>query len=413
MISYFIERKNIMDFEVLILGTDANAYYMARCCYEAYQKKSYLIGPSRLAFTKFSNILHISYQNIWNEETFFETLDIFAKKHVNKKIVLISTNETYAEFISGNKERINEQYVYNYPTMDVIKSLTNKENFYKTYQNYCLKFPKTVFYDCQEDSKDFTNFTYPIVVKPANVVSYNHLNFEGKHKIYKVKNEKELIAIITTIKNGGYTDKLILQEFIPGDDSCLFDSVVYANQKGQVEFMSFAQIGLQERTKSMVGNAAVLINGFNTTKGNIRTMEKDIKKFMESIHYQGFAEIDMKYDKRDNTFKVLEINARQGRCSYYVAALGKNLVRILVDDLLYGIENDYVFLDKKVLLSFVPKGIIKKYIQNKAFKKEVLSLWKKVVKPMDAPSDKNFKRFLMLRKRWFHYYKEYKNSYWR
>ena len=103
-----------MDFEVLILGTDANAYYMARCCYEAYQKKSYLIGPSRLAFTKFSNILHISYQNIWNEETFFETLDIFAKKHVNKKIVLISTNETYAEFISGNKERINEQYVYNY-----------------------------------------------------------------------------------------------------------------------------------------------------------------------------------------------------------------------------------------------------------------------------------------------------------
>lgn len=254
---------------------------------------------------------------------------------------------------------------------------------------------------------------YPIVVKPSNVVSYNHLSFLGKHKIYKVKDEEELLHTLDTIKKGGYEDTLILQEFIPGDDSNLFDAVVYANQKGKVEFMSFAQIGLQERTKSMVGNAAVLINGFNTTKGNVNKAAKEIKKFMESIHYQGFAEVDMKYDERDNTFKVLEINARQGRCSYYVAALGKNLVRVLVEDLLYHIENDYEFLDKKVLLSFVPKGIVKKYIQNKAFKKEALRLWKKVVKPMDAPQDKNFKRFLMLRKRWLHYYKEYKNSYWR
>ena len=46
-----------MEFEVLILGTDANAYYMARCCFEAYHKKAYVIGKERLAFTKFSNIL--------------------------------------------------------------------------------------------------------------------------------------------------------------------------------------------------------------------------------------------------------------------------------------------------------------------------------------------------------------------
>ena len=31
-----------MDFEVLILGSDVNAYYMARCVHEAYNKKAYL-----------------------------------------------------------------------------------------------------------------------------------------------------------------------------------------------------------------------------------------------------------------------------------------------------------------------------------------------------------------------------------
>lgn len=402
-----------MDFEVLILGTDANAYYMARCCYEAYHKKAYLIGKDRLAFTKFSNILNVEYvSGLWEEETFLATLNQFAKKHQDKKIVLVSTNETYAEYISANKKKLNKQFVYNYPSVEVIKSLTNKETFYKTYENSCLKFPKTIYFDCSKESK-IPKMTYPIVLKPANVVMYNHLRFEGKNKIYKLNSEEEVKNTLNLIKNGGYTDKLILQEFIPGDDSNLFDSVVYVNTKGNVEFISFAQIGLQERTKSMVGNAAVLINGFNTTKGNGKSQVNNIKEFMENIGYKGFAEVDMKYDERDNTFKVLEINARQGRCSYYVSPLGKNLVQVLIEDCLNGIEHEYEFLDKKVLLSFVPKGIVKKYISNEDFKKEALKMWRSVVKPMDCPKDKNLKRFLMLRKRWFHYYKEYKNGYWK
>lgn len=402
-----------MEFEVLILGTDANAYYMARCCYEEYKKKAYLIGKDRLAFTKFSNILNVSYEeNIWQEKEFFKILNNFAKQHNGKKILLISTNETYTEFISGNKNKLSKQYVYNLPSLNIIKSLTNKENFYKTYEKSNLKFPKTIYYDCKKN-ENIKNLTYPIVLKPSNVVMYNHLKFNDKHKIYKIETQEELASVIKIIKDAGYQDKLIIQEFIPGDDSNLFDAVIYANQLGKVEFITFAQIGLQERTKNMVGNAAVLINGFNTTKGDVNKQIKDIKKFMESINYQGFAEIDMKYDIRDNTFKVLEINARQGRCSYYVSSLGKNLVKVLVEDCIFNKNNEFEILDQEVLLSFVPKGIVKKYINNKEFKERTLKLWKNVVKPMECKLDKNIKRFLMLRKRWFHYYKEYKNSYWR
>ena len=229
----------------------------------------------------------------------------------------------------------------------------------------------------------------------------------------KLSSRKELESTINIIKNSGYDAKLIIQEFIPGGDDALFDAVLYVNTKGKCEFMTFAQIGLQERTSNMVGNAAVLINGFNTTCGDVKKEITLLKEFMESINYRGFAEVDMKYDIRDNTFKVLEINARQGRSSYYVAALGKNLVKTIVDDTINGKEHEFRILDKEVMLSFVPKGIIKKYITNEKFKRKTLELWPRVVKPMACPQDKNFKRFLMLRKRWFNYYKEYKNSYWR
>ena len=405
-----------MEFDVLIIGSDANAYYMARCVHEAYHKKAFLIGKERLAFTKFSNILEITYEpDLWKEKRFVEIINQFAKKRKERKILTVSTNETYAEFLMANKDNLEENIIFACPDLKTLKTLTNKELFYKTYKNKGLEFPETFYFDCAKNTLLPSTLHFPVILKPANVVIYNHLNFEGKNKIYKIETQEELAKTIKIIIQAGYKDRLIIQEFIPGDDSNLFDSVVYVDRNGKVKVQSFAQIGLQERTKSMVGNAAVLINGFNSTNGNTVEMMKTIKKFMEGIPYHGFAEFDLKYDIRTNTFKVLEINARQGRSSYYVSALGANLVKTLVDDLIYQIDTEEKVLTEEILLSFVPKGIIKKYITNEAFKKEALYLWnnKKKVSPMIYRKDKNIKRFLMLRKRLWHYYKEYKNSYWR
>ena len=56
------------NLKVLIMGSDANAYHMARSCYEEYQIKAHLIGKTRLAFTKFSDILTIEYNDdLWDE----------------------------------------------------------------------------------------------------------------------------------------------------------------------------------------------------------------------------------------------------------------------------------------------------------------------------------------------------------
>ena len=63
----------------------------------------------------------------------------------------------------------------------------------------------------------------------------------GQNKIYKIESSDELKRIIQTIKNGGYNDTLIIQEYIPGDDSTLFDSVIYSDTKGKVKRITLAQ----------------------------------------------------------------------------------------------------------------------------------------------------------------------------
>lgn len=403
-----------MDFEVLIMGSDANAYYMARCCHEAYHKKAHLIGAYYRAFTKYSNILTIEYDpEIWSEEGFLKALKNFRSRYPKSKILLIASNETYAEFISKNRDTLKKDFYFNYPSIDIIKSLTTKEIFYKTYENSILDFPKTKYYDCSSEDTLDIDFTYPIIVKPSNVVSYNHIDFEGKNKIYKVEDKHELKDIVDRIKMGGYQDTLIIQEFIPGDDSHLFDAVVYADRNKKVKLVSFAQIGLQEHAKRMVGNAAVLMNGYNTFDGNVEEMVENIKTFMENIGYMGFAEFDMKYDERDHKFKVLEINARQGRCSYYISAAGFNLVSTMVDDLILEREIPYHVIQEPVLLSFVPKKVAKDYIKNEQLKKDVLKKWHQHVNPMKYKKDKNLRRKVLLWKMNKRYVEEYKNGYWK
>lgn len=403
-----------MDFEILIIGTDTNAYYLARCYHELYNKKANMLGKKPMIYTKYSNIINIIYNDkIWTEEGFLNALESFRLAHPYKKILLISSNETYAEFISKNADKLHSDFIHNYPNIDIINSLIMKETFYKTYENSVLDFPKTIYYNCSNPTQILDNFTYPVIIKPSNVIEYNHISFEGKNKIYKVDNFDELTNIVNKITENGYSDTLILQEFIPGDDSYLFDGVVYCGKDKKVKLISFAQIGLQEHSKTMVGNAAVLINGFNQY-GDSSEMINKIKTFMEDIGYQGFAEFDMKYDYRDGKYKVLEINARQGRSSYYITPLGYNLVKVFVDDLIEKKEMDFKVLTDEVLLSFVPKGVAKKYITNTEFKKKMLELWnKKRVNPIHYKKDNCFKRKLLLARRHFDYYKEFKNGVWK
>jgi len=403
-----------MDFELLIVGMDANAYYMARCYHEKYNKKAYLIGKNPIWFTDLSDIVITKYiGDLWNEEVFLEELKKFYMEHADKKILLVSSTENYIRLISNNKEKLSNMYYFNYPDSSIIDNIINKELFYKTYENSIISLPKTIYYDCSSNEEVSTPFTYPVIVKAANVVSYRKLDFIGKNKIYKIENYEELKNTIELIKDGGYKDTLIIQEYIPGDDSHLFDAVIYSDKNGKVKRISFAQIGLQEHAKDMVGNAAIMINGFNTFNTDTSKIIEDIVKFSESIGYKGFAEFDLKYDSRDNTFKVLEINARQGRSSYYLTKAGCNLIEVMARDLIYNEELEFKVLDKEVMLTFIPKGIVKKYVVNDIFKKKALSMWKDRVNPMKYDKDKNMKRNYFLLRRDIKYFKDYKNGYWK
>ena len=364
-----------MDFTLLIIGADANAYYMARCYHELTEKKAYLIAKNPIWFTDTSKIVNISYNdNLRDEKTLLEVLNNFYNEHKDEKILLVSATENYIELISKNKKLLKDKFYFNYANIDVIETLSNKELFYKKYMdNGIIDLPKTIYYNISKDKEEFDK-------------------------------------VIETIKNGGYLDTLIIQEYIEGDDSTLFDSVIYSDKNGKVKRITLAQIGLQEHKSDLVGNAALLINGYNEYSDN--NIIERITKLAKKIGITGFAEFDLKYDKKTSDYKLLEINPRQGRSSYYLTSLGSNLIDILKRDLIDNEDLKYEYLNKEVLLSFVPKGIIKKYVVNTKYKTKALSLYKDHINPIKYNKDFSLKRKYLLFKKDLRYFKDYKNGYW-
>ena len=400
------------DFRCLIIGSDINAYYLARCYHEYTGRKADLLATFPFSYTKYTNILNIKYiKDLWNEDTFLKEIDKYYNQHKDEKILLVSSNETYGEFIAKNQKDLKNKFYFNYPSVKLQHTLVNKEDFYKTYEDSVLDLPDTYYYDCSKDTKIKRELTYPVIVKPANVIMFKHMEFAGKKKIYRLNNLEEVEHVIDLFKKGGYTDTLIIQEYIPGDDSYLFDAVVYVDKNHKTKLVSFAQIGLQEHNSRMIGNAAVIINGYSEHPG-VEEQIKKITKFMDIIGYQGFAEFDMKYDARTKKYKVMEINARQGRCSYYITPCGYNLIEVLARDLIDNEELEYKIIDKVQLETFVSKSIAKKYITNKKYLKKVLELWNKRVMPLYYKKDTDFRRKLLLKKIQMNYNRDYKNSKW-
>src|SRR5699024_4752606 len=123
-----------------------------------------------------------------------------------------------------------------------------------------------------------------------------------------------------------------------GDDTYMFDAIFYANSQGEPQLITFAQVVTQEPQPSAVGNYTALLTRFN------KDVMNQLVTFLTNLNYTGFANFDLKYDARDKTFKIFEVNLRQGRSSYYTTATGHNMAEFLVDDLIYHKHKDLYYL---------------------------------------------------------------------
>ncbi|ATP41606.1 carboxylate--amine ligase [Solibacillus sp. R5-41] len=399
-------------FLPIIVGTDINAYNMAISFHEEYNIRPILVGKGVLPFTNLSTIPRaIEYdKKLGDPAQFAKILISVAKKYEGEadKLILIGTNDLYVRLIIENRTILKDYFAFNNIDVELMEHLQIKSNFYKLCEQHGIDIPTTYFYDCRVDD-DFTGeMMYPVIIKPSNGIEYSRHPFEGQAKVFKVDSSEEVQKVIDMVKASGYQEELIIQDFIPGEDTAMWDSVIYVSSKGETQLVTFAQVALQEHTKTAIGNYTAVLSRYNE-----EVMTK-LRGFLEAVDYRGFANFDLKYDERDGKFKVFEVNIRQGRSSYYVTAMGHNMARYFVDDLIFNEPKPCTYLKGDLLFSVVPKIVLRKFVADSKVQADIQRLIRerKMVNPLFYKQDKSFKRKFYLFMRQINYYKKYKENSW-
>lgn len=382
-------------FLPVILGTDANAYGLARSFHDKYNIKSLAIGSFPLRETQNSQIIDVKIiKNLSNEDVLLKTLLEIGKEYKQKYdyLILLSCAEWYTNPIVNNMEALSKYFVLPFMDKTLKDQLEDKESFYNICKQYNLDYPKT--YIVTKENKDNIKlpFPYPVALKPSNSTLYSKIDFQGKEKSYKIQNDQDLKQTIDKIFESGYNGHIIIQDFIPGGDDTMYVLNCYSNSQGKVKMMCLGQCILEEHTPYGIGNYRAIISS-----GNKEIYEK-IQNFLETIKYVGFSNFDLKYDYRDNTYKLFEINIRQGRSSYFTTAAGLNMAKYLIEDYVLNLDQEPEYNYNKFLWLHTPKNILKKYVYNKETLNEALQLIKekKYAYTLKNPKDNNLKRIFWI-----------------
>ncbi|MGE7941993.1 ATP-grasp domain-containing protein [Lysinibacillus xylanilyticus] len=395
------------NFLPVIIQSGQNAYGVARSFYEAYRIKSLvlepalktkgirtlLLGGTRGIATQNSQIIDFQYVDRLDEPDYFvQALIDVAKQFKNKKLILLVGDCYYAELIITNKQTLQQYFILPYIDEDLMKRIQTKEEFYKCCDLYHIKYPKTVVVTKEHAISDVP-FDYPIIIKPSNSVEYTSCSFPEKKKVFLAKNEEEKQQIISSIYRSAYKDSLILQEFIPGDDSYIRVLDVYVGKDKRVKLMCLGNKLLEDPSPQNIGTSLAIMTDFD------EQLMDNIRYFLEDIGYVGYANIDMKLDVRDGEYKIFEMNLRSGASSYYVTASGHNLMQYVANDYIFNASQELTYVQTKHLWSLIPESVLFKGLKNEKLKIEAKRLIKqgKYSNALYFKEDMNVKRWSKLK----------------
>ncbi len=383
------------EFIPVLLGNDINTYSMSRAFYEAYGVRSYVIGKVSSGPSCNSRIIDFrAVPGLDMPETFVKTIRGIASLHPEKKIILMGCGDNYVEQIIKNRDRLPENTVAPYVDEYLMDSLLTKLKFYDMCDRYGIEYPGTFVYDRSMGDNFTLPFGFPVVVKPSDGIKYWQHEFAAQKKVYKLDNEEELKSVISQIYGAGYDDQLIIQDFIPGEDSNLRVMICYSGSDRRVKLMSLAHVVLEEHTPHGLGNTAVLMNDYDPA------LAETLRNFLDNIGYTGFSTFDIKYDQRDGRFKILEVNLRQGRSNYYVTAVGNNLARYVVEDHIYKKDQQLAIANARNLWTVIPLSVAFRYAKDENIIRQMKELvrQKRVTNPLFMKGDSRIKRLLFLYK---------------
>ncbi|MFH2138140.1 MAG: hypothetical protein ABII88_06480 [Candidatus Omnitrophota bacterium] len=240
-----------------------------------------------------------------------EALIDIAVQEKNKP-VLFTTGDKNAKIVSENEDILEKYYVFNMPARSIMDCFSKKELFAEFAQKEKFNIPKSFILDEGRNLDFINNITYPCVVKPS-YRTFEWDKYNQGNKAHYVNSKEELIEII---ERNGIECKvsLIIQEWVPGEDSDLFFCLMYYDKNSRCR-LSFTGRKLMQWLPQ-IGNTCIAENYYSEI-----VRSKAIELF-DKVGYQGIGSVEFKRHQKSGKFLIIEPTAGRVDMQSSIAAAG-------------------------------------------------------------------------------------------
>lgn len=306
--------------EVIVFGEIG----LVRCLGEAGIQCMVAI-PQSVSFVEHSRYSHRRFSwPSFDDPDAVNQVKAVAQQCVTRPIVMADTDSAIL-FFSRHRNELEQFVDMVLPDPAVVESVVDKRLFAKLAERCDLPVPRTASLTSFADIERLADgWTYPAILKPSEHRHWgsHYARFEKLFGSYRkgliVKNPSELIGTYRILEQE-IDNRLILQEYIPGNDEQLYDLHIYLNANSQP---LGAFVGQKLRTYP-------IHFGMGCYKQPV--YRPDIIEIgvqaLQSIGYRGAANINFKQTP-SGELKILEINPRYSLWIYLSHRCGLNIPQV-------------------------------------------------------------------------------------
>ena len=225
--------------------------------------------------------------------------------------VVVPTADEAVRDVARAKPALEQHFIVDCPDADVVERFIDKRHTYDLAAERGIPIPRTLVPSGLEDLDAFhQQVSYPCLVKPRE--SHRYV-WHFATKLAVVESLEEMRSAYLAAAEAGVD--VLIQEMIPGPDS---HGVNYNAYRWDGEILADCTARKVRLSPPRFGVPRVVL------AADVPEVVAPGRAILEALGLEGFACTEFKYDARDRTFKLLEVNGRHNLSSLLSIRCGLN-----------------------------------------------------------------------------------------
>jgi D-aspartate ligase len=237
--------------------------------------------------------------------------------------LLVAGSDAALAALSRNRDRLAETFSVSCPRWEVVSRVIEKRYTYEIARSVGVPIPRTVLPGSLTEVQRFAAAAdYPCLVKP----SQSHLFYDRfRRKMFPAADARQLVRMYSKAVDAGL--EVVLQEFVPGDER---DGANYNSYRWDGQHVVDFTARKLRNAPPRYGSPRVVVSR------RIPGLRDTGRRLLDALELDGFSCIEFKRDRRDGTYKLMEVNARHNLSASLAIGCGIDFPWMQYRHLMYG-----------------------------------------------------------------------------